>query len=173
MTRPRTMLVRDATIAGLAGYAATWVMEPVSQKLYEMESEQARNQEDEVRPGPPPEVAAEKTAALFGIELSEQQLKLGSLAFHYGLAISWAPVYQVLRRKTQLGPVRAGLATGAAMSLIADEIFAPALGFTAPNRAYPLVTHLRSVAAHLVFGLAVAGVTEAAWALVGSVPRHR
>ena len=56
---------------------------------------------------------------------------------------------------------------GAAMSLVADEIMAPSLGFTAPNRAYPIVTHLRGVAAHLVFGLAVAGVTEAAWVLVG------
>ena len=73
MTRPRTILVRDAAIAGLAGYTATRVMEPVSQKVYELESEQARKQEDEVRLGPPPEVAAEKTAALFGIELSEQE----------------------------------------------------------------------------------------------------
>ena len=96
-------------------------MEPVSQKLYEVESEQARKQEDEARPGPPPEVAAKKTAALVGMELSEQQLNVVTLAFHEGLAISWAPVYQVLRRKTQLGPVRAGLLTGAAMSLVADS----------------------------------------------------
>lgn len=167
MTRTVTTLVKDAAIAGLAGYLATRVMEPVSQKLHEVESEQARKREDEARPGPPPEVAAKKTAALVGMELSEQQLNVVTQAFHYGLAISWAPAYQVLRRKTQLGPVGAGLATGAAMSLVADEIIAPALGFTAPNRSYPLVTHLRGVAAHLVFGLAVAGVTEAAWALVG------
>lgn len=167
MTRSMTTLAKGAAIAGLAGYVATRVMEPVSQKLYELESEQARKQEDEVRPGPPPEIAAKKTAALFGIELSGQQLERGTMAFHYGLAISWAPLYQVLRRKTELGPLRAGLAMGAAMSLVADEIMAPSLGFTAPNRAYPIVTHLRGVAAHLVFGLAVAGVTEAAWVLVG------
>lgn len=96
MTRSMTTLVKDAAIAGLAGYVATWVMEPVSQKLYELESEQSRQQEDEVRPGPPPEVAAKKTTALFGMELSGQQLRRGTLAFHYGLAISWAPLYQVL-----------------------------------------------------------------------------
>ncbi len=28
----------------------------------------------------------------------------------------------------------------------------PALGFSAPNRAYPLSTHLRGFVAHLVFG---------------------
>ena len=57
-----------------------------------------------------------------GVELSEQQLNVVTLGFHYGLAISRAPVYQVLRRKTQLRPVGAGLATGAATSLVADEI---------------------------------------------------
>ena len=50
MTRNVTPLVKDAAIAGLAGYLATRVMEPVSQKLYEMESEQARKQEDERDP---------------------------------------------------------------------------------------------------------------------------
>lgn len=58
----------------------------------------------------------------------------------------------------------------AAMSLIADELMTPAAGCSAPNRAYPLVTHLRGFAAHLAFGLAVAGVTEAAWLLRGRRP---
>ncbi len=62
--------------------------------------------------------------------------------------------------------------TGAAMSLIADEIATPLLGFSAPNRAYPLVTHVRGVVAHLVFGLAVAAVTEAVWAAVRQTPRR-
>lgn len=52
------------------------------------------------------------------------------------------------------------------MSLVADELIAPALGFTAPNRDYPLVTHARGVAAHLVFGLVVAAATEAGWSLL-------
>jgi hypothetical protein len=143
MSTPMKALVKDAAIAGLARYVATKVMEPVSHKLYELESDQARKQEDQVRPGPPSQVAAEKTAALLGLELSEQQLKFGTLAFHHGLAIR-APLYQLLRRKTRLGAVVAGLATGAAISLMADELIVPSLGFTAPNRAYPLVTHLRA-----------------------------
>jgi hypothetical protein len=35
------------------------------------------------------------------------------------------------------------------------------LGFSAPNRDYPLATHLRGLAAHPAFGLGVAGTTEA------------
>ncbi len=54
------------------------------------------------------------------------------------------------------------------MSLIVDEGITPLAGFSAPNRVYPAATHLRGLAAHLVYGLAVAAVTETAWAL-----RHR
>ena len=164
MTKSLPTLLGDAAIAGLAGYVGTKIMEPVSQKLYELESEQTRAQEDKARPGPPPEMAARKAAELLNIQLTDKQLEVGTMAFHYGLAISWAPLYQLLRRKSPLGPAT-GLATGAAMSLAADEIIAPTLGFTAPNRAYPLATHLRGVAAHLVFGLAVAATTEIAWAI--------
>jgi hypothetical protein len=59
------------------------------------------------------------------------------------------------------------------MSLIADEMMTPALGFSAPNRAYPLATHLRGFAGHLVFGLAVAAVTETGWRLLRQVPQGR
>ncbi len=56
------------------------------------------------------------------------------------------------------------------MSLIVDEGFTPALGLSARNSAYPLSTHVRGVVAHLVFGLAVAAVTETAWTLLGRRP---
>ena len=56
------------------------------------------------------------------------------------------------------------------MSLVADEGMTPALGFSAPNRSYPLATHLRGFAAHLAFGLGVAAVTEAGWRLTGRTP---
>lgn len=92
------------------------------------------------------------------------------MAFHYGLAVSWAPVYALIRRTTLIGPVSAGLASGAAMSLIVDEGLTPMLGFSAPNRDYPLITHARGFAAHLAFGLAVAAVTEATWCLTRRRP---
>jgi uncharacterized membrane protein YagU involved in acid resistance len=87
------------------------------------------------------------------------------MAMHYGLALSWSPLYVVLRRQARMRPVVAGLAAGAAMSLVADEAMTPLAGFSAPNSAYPLVTHLRGFAAHLVFGLAVAATCELAWGL--------
>ncbi len=93
-----------------------------------------------------------------------------SRAFHYGLAIQWAALYPLLRRRTSLSPLTAGLATGGAMSVIADELMTPAFGFSAPNLEYPLVTHVRGFAAHLAFGVAVAAVFEAVWTVTRDRP---
>lgn len=155
----------DLVVAALAGYLGTKVMEPVSTRLYQLESETDRNREDAVRPGPPYEIAAKKISAKLGTPLNGASLQRASLVMHYGLAVGWSPLYTVLRRASGVHPLLAGLGTGAAMSLIADETMTPLLGYSAPNREYPLVTHLRGFAAHLVFGLAVAATTEAAWAI--------
>lgn len=149
------------TVVGLiSGYAGTKVMEPVSMKLYEWESEEDRQREDAVRPGPPYEIAARKASRLLGLQPGDEQIEAAGLVFHYGLGMSWGPVYLVLRRLTGLNPVATGLLTGGAMSLIVDEGMTPALGLSAPNSAYPLVTHLRGIVAHLGFGLGVAATAE-------------
>ncbi len=116
------------------------------------------------------QIAAEKLTRVFGLDLSEQQLNRLSLAFHYGLAIQWAALYPLLRRRTSLSPLTAGLATGGAMSVIADELMTPAFGFSAPNLEYPLLTHVRGFAAHLAFGVAVAAVFEAVWTVTPDPP---
>jgi hypothetical protein len=164
------VLGEDLAVGALAGYLGTKAMEPVSTKLYELESEADRAREDAARPGAPYRIAAENLTALVGLDLSERQLDRVALGLHYGLAISWAPLYGLLRRTTALRPIPAGLTTGTAMSVLADELMTPAFGFSAPNLDYPLATHLRGVAAHLVFGLAVAAVTETAWSLRGRRP---
>lgn len=156
----------DLALAPVAGYVGTKLMEPVGAKLYGLGPEQDRRREDEVRPDPPYAIAARKTADLLGVTLTDKQHERLTLAFHYGLAIQWAPLYPLLRRKTGLGPITAGLATAAAMSPVADEMMTPALGLSAPNRAYPLSTHLRGFVGHLVFGLGAAATTEAAWLLL-------
>jgi hypothetical protein len=160
----------DLALSAAAGYLGTKAMEPVSMKLYQAESEEDRAREDAARPGPPFQIAAEKLTKLFGIKLNEQQMSRLSMAFHYGLAIQWAPLYPLLRRRTRLGPVAAGLATGTAMSVVADELMTPAIGFSAPNLEYPLVTHARGYLAHLAFGLAVAATVETGWALLRTRP---
>jgi hypothetical protein len=167
-------MMSDLGLSTVAGYLGTKAMEPVSMKLYQLESAEAREREDVVRPGAPYYIAAEKLTRLYGLDLSEKQLQRLSMALHYGLAIQWATLYSPLRRRTQWPAAVAGLATGAAMSIVADELMTPAFGFSAPNLDYPLVVHGRGFAAHLVFGLAVAAVIEGGRTLLAaSTPRHR
>ncbi len=158
-------LIADVGLGLVGGYVGTRVMEPVSMKLYEWEPEEARRQEDAVRPGPPYELAARKITTLLGLTLSDHQIRtLGTTLFHYGLGMGWGPVYTLLRRRPGLDPIAAGLGAGLSLSLVVDEGLTPLLGFSAPNRAYPLVTHARGVVAHLAYGLGVAAAAETlAW----------
>ena len=47
---------------------------------------------------------------------------------------------------------------------------APALGLSAPNRDYPVATHVRGFLAHLVWGAAAALAAEAIYHLTGTAP---
>lgn len=68
-------------------------------------------------------------------------------------------------------PIPAGLVTGAAMSVVAEALMTPALGFSAPNLNDPLATACAGgVATHLLLRLAVAAVSETAWSLRGRRP---
>jgi uncharacterized membrane protein YagU involved in acid resistance len=166
-------IAEDAAISAVGGYLATTLMGKFNMKLYQMQTDEAREQEDNARPGPPPQIAAKKIFGLVGINLDGKALEGGTMLMHYGLAASWAPVYMLLRRRAGMTPVGAGLASGAAMSLIVDEGLTPLLGFSAPNKAYPLVTHLRAFVAHQVFTLGLAAVTETGWALGARRPDGR
>ncbi|MEU4592281.1 MULTISPECIES: DUF1440 domain-containing protein [Micromonospora] len=165
-----TETIKDLAVAPAAGYAATKVMDPISMTLYQLESDADRKREDAARPGLPYEIAVAMTLRLLGVDLHGTARQRAGMAFHYGLAISWAPVYTLLRRTTRLNPVLAGLASGAAMSLIVDEGITPALRFSAPTGSTPIATHLRGFVAHLAYGLALAAVTETAWALTRRRP---
>ncbi len=164
---PETRPLRDLAISFTAAYMGTGVMEQFNALAYEkLESKEDREREEAVRPGPPPWVAAKKISGWLGLKLSEDQLNKAGLALHYLLPTQWVPVYMALRRRTAMRPLRAGLAMGAAMSLIADEGMTPLLGFSAPNRAYPHSTHIRAFVSHLVFGVSAGVVVEGAWKLV-------
>lgn len=107
---------------------------------------------------------------VLGIELDEQRRQQAGMAFHFGAGLGWTPVYIFLRRRAGWSPVVSGLATGASQSLILDEIVTPAIGASAPNREYPASTHIRGLAAHLVYGLTMAALMEAGWMLLGRRP---
>jgi uncharacterized membrane protein YagU involved in acid resistance len=165
---PTKELIQDAALAGVAGYLATTVMEQFNMRAYPLEPPDDREREESVRPSPPFQLAAENLSErVMGVELDEDRAKKAGMAFHYLAGLSWTPVYLLLRRKLGWSPVASGLVSGASMSLLLDEIVTPAIGASAPNDRYPASTHVRAAAAHLVFGLTVAGVVETGWKLMG------
>ncbi len=160
-------LITDAALVGVAGFGAAKVMGKATTLMYEQTTDEAKEQEKEASYGVAYNVAAKKTAALAGQELSQEQASKAGNVLHYALALGWVPVYMVARRRFGMTPFGAGAASGLSMALLVDEIANPLLGFTPPPQKYPLVSHLRGLAGHLVYGLAVAGLVEVGWKLTG------
>jgi len=130
-------------------------------RLYEMAPEADKEREKAVSPGVAYTVAARKTAALVGVSLTEGKATVVGSAYHYLMGLGWAPVYVLLRRAFRLPAPGAGLLTGLGLWAGFDEGLVPRLGFSAPNRAYPLSTHLRGLLGHLSYGLTIMLVVEA------------
>ncbi len=138
----------------LTGVAATWVMERVTEYLYEHEDPAARRREDQARQGKHAfAVAAEKTAGLTGVHLSEaQQRKLG-MTYHWGVGLGAGALYAVLRRRVGWLDRGQGAAFGLLFFVLVDEAMNAAMGLTPPPQDFPWQAHARGLAGHLVYGV--------------------
>ena len=171
MDRNVQPLLVDVAVGLLAGLAATWATDLAQEPLRRATPDSVRRREARVSPGPSSsQVAARRIAEHLGRPVEDRRLRPVAKAVHYGLGMAWGPVYCLLRRHGGMQPLGAGLAAGAALSLVVDEGLTPALGLSAPNRAYPAATHLRGFLAHLVWGAAAALAAEAAYRVTGTAP---
>lgn len=164
---PRSLLL-DIGIGLLAGYVTTKITEQGQSALWTATPRDVRDREQAVRPGPPFQVAARKMTDLAAVDLTDGQTQQFGMALHYAAGIGWGPVYCVMRQGAGMSSVGAAVATGASMSVLLDELITPAFGFSAPNRDYPTVTHIRGAAGHLLYGLALAGAAEGLYRLVAT-----
>jgi hypothetical protein len=160
-------LAADAALVVAAGYGSAKIMGKATTFMYEQQTDAAKQQEEEASYGVAYNVAAKKTAALAGKDLTDEQAGKAGMAIHYALAVGWVPLYMLARRRLGMTPFGAGAASGLSMTLIVDEIGNPLLGFTPPPQKYPLVSHLRGFAGHLVYGLSMAALVEAGWKITG------
>jgi hypothetical protein len=158
MSRSRTKendVLGDLVKGALAGVAATWAMGPVTSYLYEHESKQARQAEDEARGNKSAYgVAAEKAADAVGVELSEDQRKQAGMVIHWALGAGAGAAYGILRNRVPGMDAAGGLLFGTAFWLAIDEGANYALRLTPGPAAFPWQTHARGLAGHLVFGVA-------------------
>jgi uncharacterized membrane protein YagU involved in acid resistance len=168
MDRRKDTLLADIAIGLFAGLVATKVTGFVGEALARPMPEGVKEHEERLRPEPTSRVAARKAAEALGYRLEGRRLELATMTVHYGLGLSWGPVYGLLRRHGRMRPLPAGFATGAAMSLVMDEVLVPALGLSPPNRAFPAVTHVRGFLNHLGYGAAAALTAKAVYRLTGT-----
>lgn len=138
----------------LAGVSATFFMEYASSFLYGRQSEETRSREENLRTEMPTTALVRKTAGVVGQAVREERAESLGMAVHYLFGGFGGPA-AVLLSERGLGPVKAGLAVGAAMEVGADQGMNTVLGLTAPTWRFPLVTQARAIAAHAVYGTAL------------------
>lgn len=80
---------------------------------------------------------------------------------HLAFGSAWGGVYGLLAGTLRSAAgVRGGLAFGAAVWLLSDDILLPAFKLAAWPHHYPVKSHVYAIAAHAVYGAAVAGTFE-------------
>ena len=146
-------MIEGAAVGAVAGLAASWVMSQFHDR-WKAVSGEAQNEEDEPNTVKAADAVAE---ASVGEPVPEEYRKPAGTAVHYGFGAFLGAFYGVA---VELRPATAagfGTAYGAAVSLFADEMAMPALGFTPPAPEVPASAHLRGFVSHLVFGAALEG----------------
>ena len=165
----RGPLLLTVAVGLVAGLLATKLTNLAQGPLRRMTPAYVRRQERQAFPHRSSSLAAaEKLAPLLpGVPTPQRKEAVGVL-IHFITGMTWGPTYGLLRRYTSWHPFAAAAASGIAMSLILDEALVPRLRLSAPDRDYPAPTHLRGLAAHLVYGAALALAVE----MIGHVTAH-
>ncbi len=148
-------LVHDAVATVVAGLGAAWVMNQTTTAFRAHQSEESRRREEEASGEVAYAALVRRAAALVGQDVDPDRAERLGVSFHYAMGIALVPGYVLLRRGLGLAPLGAGLTLGLSVSLLVDEVANPLVGSAAPPRAYPLVTHLRGLAGHVAYGVAV------------------
>jgi hypothetical protein len=100
------------------------------------------------------ELAAQAVARnTVGRELSEDELEVAAPMMHYAFGSTMGAIYGAFVEEAPWAAAGAGSAYGALVWVGADEVAMPVIGWSRPQ-TYPLESHLQSLTAHLVFGVA-------------------
>ncbi len=145
--------IESGLVGGAAGLAASWVMSEFHNRWKAAEPD-SLDQGDEPNTIKVADAVAE---TVVGEPVPDEYRKPTGKAVHYGFGALLGVVYGIaveLRPATRVG---FGTGYGAAVSLFADELAMPALGFTPPAPDIAAPVHLRGFVSHLVFGAALEG----------------
>jgi uncharacterized membrane protein YagU involved in acid resistance len=123
-----------------------------------------------------PEQRMEMPTQTVARRMTEQLARRGPLqhgagaaqAVHFAFGSAWGGVYGLVAGTLpRAGTLKGSLAFGTVVWLISDDIILPAFRLSAWPHHYPVKTHLYAIAAHVVYGAAVAST----FAALGRVSR--
>lgn len=155
-------LGRDLLQGALSGIVASGAMSMLMPVLTWLQPAAARERERQAAETNATIAAARRTARLLGFELPPEREALAGGVMHYAYGAGWGVAYALLRRRfARLGPWE-GIAFGAALWLVSDEVLVTVLGLAPPPQRYPVSTHLRGLAAHVAYGAATDGAVRLA-----------
>ena len=150
----KTSILGDAIRGGIAGGAATWVMDQVTTAMFSAQDDDVTAREEAVRPNGKGAIdnLVDRLSETAGVQLSEEQRGTATQVIHFGLGVAPGALFAILRRRVPLVGWGGGLLYGALLWALNDEYANTRLGLAAPPEAYPSETHLRGLVGHLVLG---------------------
>ncbi|MDP9409767.1 MAG: DUF1440 domain-containing protein [Actinomycetota bacterium] len=152
----------DAAKGAIAGAVGVWLMDQVTWGMYLREASQALRQEQEARVWGKDvaHVAAEKLVGAIGLERPSAQPHPAGIVVHYALGVVPGALYAPLRRRVKALGAGRGLLYGLGLTIVNDEVLAPALGLASGAARYPWQAHARGLVGHLVLGAATDTVLD-------------
>ena len=153
--RRETPLWVDVLFGAAAGVVGTLMMSPTRNAIARFQSEEDKRREVEVSySDKSPARAAKKLTEPLGIELRDPKLAGHVISWTYGTL--WGVAYALISRRDQAPlPLLGGLALGAGLWAIGDEIFVPALRLAPGPTKFPVSTHAKALGCHLAYGSGV------------------
>lgn len=142
-----------------AGYAATLLMERVSNWVYGRQPQATREREEALRSEMPTTTLARKLAGALGAELDDTRASQIGNVLHVVFGAGGGPATDALIR-CGVPPMAAGMATGLGMFVFVDEGFNTVAGLTPPPGAWPVGTHVRAFVNHVAYGAALGVLLE-------------
>lgn len=143
---------RGAAAGLLGGLAASWAMNKFQNLL------DGQSSEDEAVTA---KIAEAGSQRLLGHALTHAGKKIAAPVVHYAIGGASGAAYGALAEVLPAAASGAGALFGAMLWITADEVMGPALGFAKRPAEYPISTHGKALAAHLVYGVATELVRRA------------
>ncbi|MDB6064981.1 MAG: hypothetical protein JWR26_1189 [Pedosphaera sp.] len=158
--------VLKGLVAGVVGgLVASWTMNQFQAAMSKLtkppppkKPDMSGNHPEEEQEPATTKIASAISERLFHRKLTKSEKETAGEAVHYGFGAVMGGLYGAVAEVAPGSTRGAGLVFGTVLWLVADEAAVPAFGFSKSPAKYPLSTHLKALASHLVYGFTTEAV---------------